>query len=279
MKKPALEKKMVESPVFWSAGNCWSRTGREYFITELMRYINVSSYGRCMNNRQTSYGYEYERFGSSLDSGDIQFGIPGELARKHLFYLALENSNCEDYVTEKLWKAFYAGVVPIVDGPLDYDKFLPSDRSVIRADAFPSISDLAHYLLYLTNNRTAYMEYLPWKQNSSSFVFRESFLRLFPDTGLESVQEGDRLCYLKSLVEKQKKGKRISASADQCESHGKWMPFHKRIYQMAVTEWEVSSLSSDIFVLATLLCLGCVLGFRTRMGYCVISPPQSQDCK
>jgi hypothetical protein len=107
---PVVERATSDSLVFWSSGNCNSRSGREYFIAELMRYVSVSIYGSCMNNRASKYGYEYERLGQGLDAGDILFGIPKELAKRHLFYLSFENSNCDDYVTEKLWKAFYAGV-------------------------------------------------------------------------------------------------------------------------------------------------------------------------
>ena len=32
------------------------------------------------------------------------------------FYLAFENSHCQDYITEKFWRALDKGIVPIVMG-------------------------------------------------------------------------------------------------------------------------------------------------------------------
>ena len=38
-----------------------------------------------------------------------------ELGRKYKFYVALENSDCDDYITEKVFRnAFESGMIPIV---------------------------------------------------------------------------------------------------------------------------------------------------------------------
>ena len=47
------------------------------------------------------------------------------LNRKYKFYLSFENSICEDYVTEKVWKILQLHVVPIVLGGADYKDILP----------------------------------------------------------------------------------------------------------------------------------------------------------
>lgn len=39
-----------------------------------------------------------------------------ELAAKYKFTLAMENAVCDDYITEKLWRPFHLGSVPIVFG-------------------------------------------------------------------------------------------------------------------------------------------------------------------
>jgi hypothetical protein len=39
------------------------------------------------------------------------------LLNQYKFYLAMENSNCKDYVTEKLFRTLAMGLVPIIDGP------------------------------------------------------------------------------------------------------------------------------------------------------------------
>lgn len=69
-------------------------------IRKLMEYIPIDSYGKCLNNKKWPEGVK---------------GIK-ELMKAYTFYLAFENSNCKDYVTEKLVNAVEAGVVPVVDG-------------------------------------------------------------------------------------------------------------------------------------------------------------------
>lgn len=54
----------------------------------------------------------------------------------------------------------------------DVAKFGPSPRSVISVHDFESPESLAHYLLYLLSNRTAYEEFLEWKRVGYSRDFK-----------------------------------------------------------------------------------------------------------
>ena len=69
----------------------------------------------------------------------------------HKFYLAFENSNCRDYITEKLWKTFSFPVVPIVMGGGNYFRDAPP-HSYIDVVDFENVKALADYLIYLDNN-------------------------------------------------------------------------------------------------------------------------------
>ncbi|NXK46736.1 FUT6 fucosyltransferase, partial [Chauna torquata] len=85
---------------------------------------------------------------------------------QYSFYLAFENSQHEDYITEKLWRnAFSAGTVPVVLGPPreNYERFLPPD-SFIHVDDFASASDLAQYLWELSKDTERYQRYFQWRK-------------------------------------------------------------------------------------------------------------------
>ncbi len=269
MRRPPIERNgSVAIPVFWSSGNCWARSGREHFVRELMAHIPVAAYGSCLNNAESKYDYLYERMGFGLEKGDILFGIPGELARRHLFYLSMENSNCEDYVTEKLTKALRAGVVPIVDGPASYANFLPAAKSVICADAFESPAALAKYLKYLAGNRTAYLEYMPWKMDVN-FTFLPRFLELFGDTRPEAVKHGLRLCELKRLAES-KKTRLHGVSCglpDVCERPAKWKPRWLWALDMFVHLFHAGTVRANVATIAVLV-LGpaTVVAARLRLS-------------
>ncbi|KAI8097198.1 uncharacterized protein BX664DRAFT_258094 [Halteromyces radiatus] len=139
-----IQSKRTNAPILWIASNCNAWNNRHLYIQELMKYINVDSYGHCLNNKP-SPSSEEER---------------ADLLRQYKFYLAVENSNCDDYVTEKLFDTFMASTVPIVDGPNHYEPYLPNNRSVIRMDAYPDPRKLADYINYLDKNDTAYLEYI-----------------------------------------------------------------------------------------------------------------------
>ena len=76
--------------------------------------------------------------------------------KNYKFYLAFENSLCQDYITEKLFLAMHAGVLPIAYGGLtkeDYLKVVPPN-TFIHAEDFQSVQELADYLKFLAANST-----------------------------------------------------------------------------------------------------------------------------
>jgi len=81
-----------------------------------------------------------------------------------LFYYAAENTNCEHYHTEKPWNGINSGAVPIYLGSsLTAKQYFP-EKSMIYVSDFATTKDLADHLIYLSNNETAYNEYLAWRK-------------------------------------------------------------------------------------------------------------------
>ena len=86
------------------------------------------------------------------------------LSKRYRFYLAFENSLCQDYVTEKFFNKFGENVyiVLIVLGGFDYKRYLPEGTYINAAD-FRSPKDLARHLLALGKNVRAYAAMLERK--------------------------------------------------------------------------------------------------------------------
>ena len=76
--------------VAWFVSNCKATNNRLSYAHELSKHIDVDIYGKCGNltcRRKT------------------EESCNKMLKRKYKFYLAFENSNCKDYITEKLFNA------------------------------------------------------------------------------------------------------------------------------------------------------------------------------
>ena len=74
--------------VAWFVSNCGARNGRLAYARELAKYISVDIYGACGSKR------------CPRAMGNKCFSM---LDKDYKFYLAFENSNCQDYITEKFY--------------------------------------------------------------------------------------------------------------------------------------------------------------------------------
>lgn len=99
----------------WIAKNCKSSSNREQVVHSIMNAgIRVDSFGGCMHNKDFPNGY--------IDSEENLIKV----ISRYKFYLSFENSLCRHYYTEKLFRCFEAGVIPILLGhPADVEYFLP----------------------------------------------------------------------------------------------------------------------------------------------------------
>lgn len=86
---------------------------------------------------------------------------------KYPFYLAFENSECVDYVTEKLWDGLIAGSIPVYLGAPNIDDFLPDPSAVINARDFSNAKELAAYLKMVIEHPELYEKHQSWRKNAT----------------------------------------------------------------------------------------------------------------
>ena len=143
-------------------------------------YLNKKEKGvlwiisNCGPAKRNKYAQELKKNGLAID----KFGGCGkrdpcnrngpclkEMSAKYKFYLAFENSQCEEYITEKTWRYLQNGMVPIVMGPSieTYKEKLPPD-SFLHVDNFTSPTELVKYIKYLDSNNKVYMKYHEWRK-------------------------------------------------------------------------------------------------------------------
>ena len=131
--------------------NCDAHSERLQFVKEVQEHFPVDIYGKC-GTKKCSYSSSHNCFKS--------------LGKDYKFYLAFENSNCRDYITEKFYyNALGNDMIPIVMGarPEDYKRVAPH-KSYIHVDDFEGgPMQLANYLMKLEANDELYNEYFKWK--------------------------------------------------------------------------------------------------------------------
>ncbi|XP_049884227.1 alpha-(1,3)-fucosyltransferase B-like [Pectinophora gossypiella] len=162
--KNALLSKLKIAPVLYIQSNCDTATERDVYVKEIMKYIEVDSYGACLNNKNLPLQVEFNHLNGT--DGYLSLLFDSEIFKfiaRYKFMIAIENAVCNDYMSEKLWRVIEAGVVPIYYGsPLIRD-WLPNNKSAILLEDFPTPELLSQHLHYLLNNDTAYEEYLEHK--------------------------------------------------------------------------------------------------------------------
>ncbi|XP_071952375.1 alpha-(1,3)-fucosyltransferase 10-like isoform X2 [Antedon mediterranea] len=144
------------APVVFVHSDCNPPSDRDSYVKELMQYIQVDSFGRCLHNKDLPVEFQDPL---TMDKDGFK-----HILAKYKFTLALENALCDDYITEKFWRPLMLGSVPIYKGSSTIKDWFPTERSAILIDDFKSPKELAKYLTYLDNNDDEYNKYLELKQ-------------------------------------------------------------------------------------------------------------------
>ncbi|CAG0896295.1 unnamed protein product [Darwinula stevensoni] len=149
--------------VAWFVSNCRARNNRLQYARELAKHIEVDIYGACGTlNCPRKEGKCFEM-----------------LSQDYKFYLAFENSNCKEYITEKFFlNGLGNDILPIVMGarPEDYERVAPKN-SYLHVNNFSSPEELAAYLHKLDQDDSLYNEHFQWK-GTGEFINTRFFCRL-----------------------------------------------------------------------------------------------------
>jgi len=165
-----FENKRNDVLFVWMAGNCYANNKRENYVRELMNQTKVHSYGNCLHNQDASdeilkkYGLEKGQAPGYWK--EHMYDIKKDICSSYKFVLAFENSNCEGYVTEKVYNALLADAIPIYMGASDIDDYAPPG-SMIKVTDYESISALVEHTEMIANNKTLYESYFAWKKDKT----------------------------------------------------------------------------------------------------------------
>jgi len=133
--------------------NCGGRNGRWSYVKALKSSLrgDLDILGRCLDGNRTICPGHFDRDCPALGA--------------YKFYLSFENSNCREYLTEKVfWNAYHKFAVPIIMGASrqDCQRLLPP-LSFLHVDDFADANALADYLRYLDRDDKRYLGYHEWR--------------------------------------------------------------------------------------------------------------------
>jgi len=139
---------MKTKDAVWVVSNCYTASKREKYVKEMQKIINVDIFGKC--------GKPCVKKGIDC----IQ-----NLSKYYKFYLAFENSICEDYVTEKLFRLYNTNfdIIPVVRGAPNVKELFPPNTFISTQD-YKSPADLAKHLKEIGSNEATYTAILKTKQ-------------------------------------------------------------------------------------------------------------------
>lgn len=146
------------APVLYIQSDCETPVERDFYVSELMKFIKVDSYGKCLNNKKMPKELTLEKTLENLYDPDLM-----KFVSRYKFSIAIENAVCQDYITEKLWRPLMAGSIPIYLGSPSIKEWLPTSRSALLISDYDNISNLADYIKTINSNDTLYKQYMEHK--------------------------------------------------------------------------------------------------------------------
>ncbi|KAJ8043712.1 Alpha-(1,3)-fucosyltransferase C [Holothuria leucospilota] len=153
----------------WMASNCEIASyPRYHLIKKLSKRFSLDTFGKCGTKKCPKNDPE----------------TCNKILSHYKFYFALENAECGQYITEKLWRnAYTLDLVPIVFGApkADYERLAPPNSFIYLGD-FTSHLQLTQYLQKIDRNDTLYNKFFEWKKHGSVEVI--NFQTIFSDASV-----------------------------------------------------------------------------------------------
>ncbi|XP_047337462.1 putative fucosyltransferase-like protein [Impatiens glandulifera] len=196
--------------------NCGAKNFRLLALEGLEKSgMKIDSYGACHRNR----------------NGKVN---KVETLKRYKFSFSFENSNEEDYVTEKFFQSLVAGSIPVVVGAPNIEEFSPCPGCILHIRELNDIVSVASTMFYLSKNPHAYNQSIRWKFEGPS----DSFKALLD---MAAVHSSCRLCIHLATIIREKEEKALSSPKRPCKcTRGEETVYH--VYARERGRFEMESI-------------------------------------
>lgn len=176
------------APIMFLQTNCDSLSKREVYVQKLMKFQKIDSYGPCLNNKKLPKELGGDYFHDLLSENLLEF------MSRYKFVIAIENCVCEDYLTEKFWRAIVVGVVPIYFGCPTIREWLPNAKSAILLEDFPTPKLLSAHIDELMRDDDLYEVYLQHK--TKGVISNVKLIDKIKETDQKKDSDREFICFL-----------------------------------------------------------------------------------
>lgn len=162
-----------------------NKSHRMEYLSELMEYLKIDSYGHWNRN--------------CFVNEDVGYKSKLEIIKKYKFTIAFENAISKDYVTENFFDPLTMGSVPIYLGAPNINIFSPGNNSFIDVRNYASPKDLAVNIRKYCLDKNLYDTLLVWKKQT----LKSDLKNLIEDQKKHPFERLAKLIYLlgnKSIV-------------------------------------------------------------------------------
>lgn len=124
---------------------------RNDYLIELMKYIQVDQWGRCLKNTPGDFWKTRQK---SFSNEKLNF----LKKTPYKFLISFENNVEDDYVTEKVYHGYLTRTIPIYYGDRAVFDLVPANSSLIFANNYRP-KELAELIQHIANNDSLYSQY------------------------------------------------------------------------------------------------------------------------
>lgn len=240
--KNALLKDLA--PVLYLQSDCETSSERDEYVKSLMKYIKIDSYGACLNNKQLPNKFQEDYLNNLNEHEFLKF------IAKYKFVIAIENGVCNDYITEKLWRAFVVGSIPIYFGSPTVRDWLPNNQSALLLQDFNTVEKMLKHVLKLLDDDRLYDNYLDHKIKkviTNKRLIEEFENRPWSTETLESINQFECLIckQLHKLRESSSKSHIVNKSHYDCPKPLSALTLSVNPVNSWVFSWEQAKLRAD----------------------------------
>ncbi|XP_059474507.1 alpha-(1,3)-fucosyltransferase 10 [Neocloeon triangulifer] len=172
--KTEYQQKLGLAPVVFIQSDCDTSTDRDTYVKELMKFIKVDSYGACLQNKKLPESIRDPML--ALHSAEFW-----KFQARYKFSIAIENAECPDYLTEKLWRPLIIGSIPIYYGSISFQDWMPFDKTAISVRDFDTPETLAKFIAMLDSDEEKYMGYLEHKKRGIEEIENKNLVRVMKE--------------------------------------------------------------------------------------------------